>query len=101
MTKAEVINNLSKHLLWDVDINDLDVDKNARYIIQRVLEYGELEDWKLIKQYYGLDKIVEECKQMRDLDPVSLAFICFISKTNKEDYRCYHTRQSNPTPWNS
>jgi len=40
-------------LLWDVDINDLDVDKNARYIIQRVLEYGELEDWKLIKQYFS------------------------------------------------
>ena len=27
--------------------------------------------------------------------------ISTISHTNKEDYRCYHTAQSNPTPWNS
>jgi len=93
MTKNEVKNSLSKHLFWDADIDGLDVDTHARYVIQRVLEYGELEDWKIIRQYYGLDKIVEECKQMRVLDPVCLSFICFLSKTNKEDYRCYRNTE--------
>ena len=74
---------------------------SSRYIIQRVLEYGQMNDWRLINKYYGLQKIVEECKQMRTLDPVCLSFICTISHTKEEDYRCYHFRQSFPTLWNS
>ena len=44
--------------------------------------------------------MVECCKQARSLDPVALSFICCISHTRKEEYRCYRTAQSNPTPWN-
>lgn len=69
--------------------------------IQRVLEYGEMQDWRLINKIYGLPKIVEVCKGLRTLDPVCLSFICAISHTKKEDYRCYRIRQSNPTLWNS
>lgn len=76
------------------------MDTCPQQIIVRVLEYGTLEDWRLIRSYYGLDKIVECCKQARSLDPVALSFICCISHTRKEEYRCYHTAQSNPTPWN-
>lgn len=49
-------------------------------IIQRVLEYGTLSDY---------------------LGPRALAYICCISKTSKEEYRCYHTRLRKPTIWNA
>ena len=85
-------------------MSQADMDKAPAQIIQRVLESGEKNDWRLILDYYGyygLDRIVEVCKQLRTLDPVCLLYICCISDTRKEDYRCYHTRQSNPTLWNS
>lgn len=44
-------------------------------VVQRVLEYGNLDDWRLIRAYYGLHRIVELCKQMRTLDPVCLSYI--------------------------
>ena len=92
---------LSSVVFWDVDMRTVDFDKQAAFFIQRVLEYGELHDWKLILSYYGLDRIVSECKNMRTLDPICLSFICSISKTKKEDYRCYRTAQLTPTLWNS
>lgn len=79
----------------------LDVQAHARYIIQRVLEYGNLHDWQLTYAFYGLPRIVDECKQMRSLDPKALTFICAITDTQITDYRCYHFRQSYPTLWNS
>lgn len=99
MSSNEYINKLSAHLFWDMDLNLIDMDSCSRQIIQRVLEYGLWEDWKLISKYYGLDKIVAETKQMRSLDPKILSYICCISDTRKEDYRCYHFQQSNPTHW--
>lgn len=101
MSNSEWLNKFSGHLFWDVDPAQLSMDANAPYIIQRVLEYGQMVDWRLINKYYGLDRIVSECKQLRTLDPVCLSFICNISHTNEEEYRCYHYRQYNPTPWNS
>ena len=100
-THSDIGSELSNILFWDVDKNDIDFDKHATFIIQRVLECGEFCDWKVILSYYGLDKIVSECKKMRTLDPICLSFISAISHTKKEDYRCYHTAQSSPTPWNS
>jgi hypothetical protein len=101
---ADVSNNnemFTENLFWDTDVMTLDVEAYPAYVIQRVLEHGEMQDWRLINRIYGLQKIVEVCKGLRTLDPVCLSFICAISHTRKEDYRCFHTRQSDPTLWNS
>lgn len=100
MTQQEYILKLSPHLFWDIDKDKADMDTCPAQIIQRVLEYGSLKDWHLIYSYYGLDKIVSVCKSLRSLDPIALSYICCISNTKKEEYRCYHIRLSNPTLWN-
>lgn len=101
MSSKDCLQKFSPNLFWDVDTSALSMDSSPAYIIQRVLEHGQMNDWRLINRYYGIDRIVEECKQMRSLDPVCLSFVCTISHTKEEDYRCYHFRQSCPTLWNS
>ncbi len=91
----EYIAKLSPHLFWDIDTEKADMDTCPAQIIQRVLEYGTLEDWHLIRSYYGLDKIVAVCKTLRTLDPRALSYICCISDTSKEEHRCYHNKKSN------
>ena len=92
---------INERILWDIDPKTLDMRTHKSWIIQRVLEYGEIEDWRAIYAYYGLNTIVSACKVMRTLDKRALSFICCLSNTRKEDYRCYHTRQLNQTLWNS
>lgn len=101
MSAEECMSRLSEGLFWDMDTEIVNMDSCPAHIIQRVLEYGMLEDWRIIHSYYGLDKIVEVCCKLRTLDAVALAFISNISNTPKEQFRCYHTRQLNPTLWNS
>jgi hypothetical protein len=101
MTNSEYLDKFSKNLFWDADISQMKMEDHAPYIIQRVLEFGQMDDWRLINHYYGLERITEECKKIRTLDPVCLSFICTISHTKEEEYRCYHFRQSCQTPWNS
>ena len=89
MDNKDYIAQFTENLFWDTDPSTLDVKKYPAYVIQRVLENGEMQDWRLINKIYGLPKIVEVCKELRTLDPVCLSFICAISHTRKEDYRCY------------
>ena len=101
MSANSYISQLSTYLFWDLDQNNFDADRYSAGLIQRVLEYGTLQDWRLTRNYYGMDKIVSDCKRLRTLDPMALSFVCAMSDTKKEDYRCYHFAQSNPTLWNS
>ncbi len=101
MSSSFYISQLSPVLFWDMDTAHIDTERYAAGLIQRVLEHGTLQDWRLTRDYYGMERIVAECKRMRTLDVMALSFICAMSDTKKEDYRCYHFRQSNPTLWNS
>ena len=45
----EYITRFSTYLFWDVNKDDLDMEKHSQYIIKRVLEYGMLQDWNIVK----------------------------------------------------
>ena len=81
--------DFSKYLFWDTDSTKVDLERNSPYMVQHVLEYGELSDWRLLQEYYGLKRIVKIAKQLRNLDPKALSFLCVVSDTNEKDYRCH------------
>ena len=99
MNGKKVIQNFSKNLFWDVDAESIDLEINAPYVVQRVLERGQITDWNLLCSYYGKQRIFEISKQLRSLDPRSLAFVSAISSTPKEQFRCYTMKQSMRAPW--
>ena len=94
------INQFSKHLFWDVNRSNINPDEHKSYIIKQVLEYGLIEDWRLIQNYYGIDQIAKESQTYRDLDKKALSFISYLSKIPLEDFRCYNFQQSIPPHWN-
>ena len=91
---------LSRTIFWDVNYDTIDWEKHARFVMERVLMRGTLEDVKQLKSYYGLEKIKEEIIQSRYLDRVTLNFCSVFLGIPKEEFRCYIPKQSNPTPWN-
>lgn len=95
-----MIEQFSKHLFWDTDRNNLDLDENKSYVIRQVLEYGNINDWRLLLNYYGLPIIVEISKNTRSLNPRTLSFISTISGISKEEFRCFTFQQSSPQHWN-
>lgn len=100
MLTNNYIEQYSGHLFWDVKKEDIDFDKYPQYVVKRVLEYGFLSDWKLICAYYGLSEIIKIAKELKELEPHALAYIAAISKTPKEEFRCYTYQQSIPPHWN-
>ena len=73
------ITDFFSHLFWDVDRNKLDWEKNTSQIIKRVLEYGLLNDWKLVERYYGVEKIGKTCIGLQSLDDKALGFFATIA----------------------
>jgi hypothetical protein len=91
--------SFSKNLFWDIDIANLDMDKHARYIVERVLDYGDWSDWLLIRDYYGLERLKEIALGIRSLFPESLSFIATVTRTPENQFRCYTLLQSKNLHW--
>ncbi|MFK7795979.1 MAG: hypothetical protein AB8E82_00895 [Aureispira sp.] len=92
--------NLPNYLFWDIDLNTLDWDKNARFIIQRVIQRGSLNEWKIIKQYYGLEFIKHEILLIRNLDKKTLNFFSTYFDIAKTNFKCFTIQQSTPKHFN-
>lgn len=63
-------------LFWDVDPKTIDPQKHARYIIERVLLRGDVEDFRRVMETYGEEKIKESVLQNKTLDKRSQNFWC-------------------------
>jgi hypothetical protein len=60
------------------------------------MQYGKIEDWKIIHEMVGLDKIAEVAKELRSLDDKSMHFIANLTDTPIEEFLCYRLKQSTP-----
>jgi len=53
--KNILLNNRS--LFWDVNVETIDIEKHANYIIERFLEYGTLDGVRWLRKFYGDERI--------------------------------------------
>ncbi|MFA6042981.1 MAG: hypothetical protein WCV85_03485 [Patescibacteria group bacterium] len=65
---------LSKELFWDTNVRDIDERKHADFIIGRVLQYGDLNDYKILKGMYSLPRIKKIASKVRYIDKKSKIF---------------------------
>lgn len=100
MEQQYQVGDLSAHLFWDVSVEEVDLEQHASFIVERVMRYGKLKDWLLIKKIYGLEKIKTIVVELRELDDFSIAFLSLILNIKKEAFRCYRQKQSQPSFWN-
>lgn len=101
MNSKITISDFSPHLFWDVDLDTFNLENYQKFMTERVLEYGTLEDFKLLKKLYGIEKIKQISLDIRSLTPVTLSFLSHIFKIDKTEFRCYKYRQLVQNYWNS
>ncbi len=68
------IEKLSKELFWDTKVSAVDPDKNARWLIERVLERGRWEDWVLLTKNINRETFLREKSRLR-LEPRERNFL--------------------------
>ncbi|MBL7795165.1 MAG: hypothetical protein JNJ90_01570 [Saprospiraceae bacterium] len=90
---------LTPAIFWDTKFAEIDLDKNAPYVIDRVLHYGTWADWKRILGYYGKEKIKTVALNLRYMDKRVLAYCSVFFDVPKEMFRCYNTEPSLQRQW--
>ena len=73
---------------WDVEFKEIDKTKNSRFVIERILEYGEKKAVQWLFKSYPLKQIKEAVSKARSLSPRSLFFWVLLLNLNKRKVKC-------------
>jgi len=86
---------IPKHLLWDMNLENFDFQKNKKLVVQRVIEDGLPEDYNTIfSMYGGVRKVRNIIKQIHHFRyPQDIAFVCIAFNLKKEELECYKRKQ--------
>lgn len=68
-------------LFWDVDPKTIDPEKNAVYVIERILDFGDDSEVRWMWQYYEHNLIRQVLAKSRVLFPQTRAFWDVLLKT--------------------
>ncbi len=73
---------------WDIDPTELNVGEYPRYVIERLLEYGDLPSVRWMERRFSREEIVEVLKSSRALSRKSANFWSSILNVPREEVRC-------------
>jgi hypothetical protein len=85
-----------KRIFWDVNMDAMDMDAKASFVIERVFERGDVEDIRNCRRYYGDERVTEVLLNAKYLPLDTTYFASAIFDKPLQDFRCYTLRQLNP-----
>ena len=83
-----MIPNLSNTAFGDVNFNEIDFEKNAVFVMEKVFNYGLWNDQLSIIKHYGKDRIRKEIVQASYFKKKVLPFLCLIFDLQLSDFTC-------------
>lgn len=95
-----LVSHLSPALFWDCNPETINPEKNAPFIVERVLTMGNWTEFKAILEYYGRSRLKDIVSNLRDLDIRTIHFCSIYFKVPLNDFRCYEEKQSKKAHWN-
>jgi hypothetical protein len=73
---------------WDIDPTTLDVASYPRYVIERILEYGDPAALRWLFGRFGREELVEVLRTTRRLSPLSANFWALYFDVDKSEVPC-------------
>lgn len=82
-------------LFWDTDIDTINLQKNKKQVIQRILNFGNEKTYQWMFQVYSVDDIIDVVKCDKNINPRSAVMIANYFSIYKEEIACLNNA-SNP-----
>ena len=82
-------------LFWDTDLDTINLQKNKKHIIQRILNFGNEKTYRWLFQVYSVNDIIDVVKYDKNINPRSAVMIANYFGIPKEEIVCLNN-VSNP-----
>ena len=92
----ESISQSGSSYFWDVDAAKLDIEKDSAFIIQRLFEWGDIDETRWLSKTYPLQQLKTELKSCRNLTSRSALFSANLLDVPSGELRCIQNLSGQP-----
>jgi hypothetical protein len=85
----------NKRIFWDINIDNLDYDAKASFVIERVFERGDVEDIRQCRRYYGDQKVASALLNAKYLSLPAIYLAAAVIDKPLTDFKCFTPKQLN------
>lgn len=80
------------YLFWDIDVSKLDLQLHKKYIIERILEYGDFPELKWLLATYSKNELIDILKNSNEISvrTGNYFYIMWGLTEPKENFKCLH-----------
>lgn len=75
---------------WDIDPQKIDIQKYPQYVLERLLQFGDLAAVKWGLNQFGKDKLIEVVKTSRQINRKTANFFINIYNLKPEEVLCFN-----------
>ena len=97
-TKKPKLPEYFREYFWDVEFENIDIEKSRFFIVKRVLDRGDTSSLRFVIDTYGLDAIKEVVLTTRDLSRPTGNFWADMFNLDKNQVPCLQKPYS-PIHW--
>jgi len=91
---------LARRLFWDFRFEEIEWRNDYVTVIERVLEWGDADEWQELLRFYGQDKVVNTLKfESTYLMDHTIEKVCTYFHMRPEELRCCMRKQSRKGHW--
>lgn len=90
---------ISKTAFWDVDFDQIDLEKDRHFVVHKIFNFGTLEDIKKILKYIWQATVKKELLNANYLNNQALWLASAIFSISPQQFSCYLRKQSNQEQW--
>jgi len=77
-----------RQYFWDIDFDKFDYRRYPRYVIERILEYGNVIVIRWMLKTFTQDQIISALEKSRELTPKSANFWALMLNVKEEKVKC-------------
>ncbi|MGE3063421.1 MAG: hypothetical protein AB7T10_07285 [bacterium] len=82
----EIYKYFDRVLFWDYD--NIDIKKHSRFIIERIIEYGDFKDIENLQKLYTKRQIIETIKESRNISRKTANYWAIKYNLDERDIKC-------------
>lgn len=87
MPSSKLPANFRKYF-WEIDTDTLDVKKRSHYVIERLLEQGNMKSIQWLLNQFGKNQLIGILRQSRKISPKTANFWSLVYDIPKEEIKC-------------
>ena len=89
MAANNMLGQFSPHLFWDTDLGKMNVRRDKRYIIERVMNYGLEKDEIMLYKLYSTGTIRKTVTKLETLNQRTIAYLSMVLNLKETKFRCF------------